>query len=648
MSTQLTTYTDQPIKFLGATVLSFNTSLGLGYAESSLNVTLIEDCETDPPQKFRCNLNDGDPDKILVGDPVVFEAGSFKFGGIVRNWDLKFGSNGRTYVVNITDPRQLLSNVSVIYGGYRDGPITAANYVNVYKHREFSLCSDFGKMFNTEEGSPYLEIMTALEEVQNIHGPFVCSPTCSARGENFLIDFTTFPGGSNSPFVDFPYWYRLANPSAPLLEILTQASEVAGFEFYVYLDWPDGSFYPIIRIGLVDLRNMADNFGQVVNFINSFPGTATELSYGQEVRIEPTKTVLFGEQLHYLTETNTFLPFFGEEIQNGNKVLIVPYGWDNLGFWIYKNTEDVDLSLTFPLNGIYQISEMDIRFAMSSFKSWMFWVFIVQAAGSLNDRIRQMYPIINGANFQQILIAIAGGQNAMEAFSHWIDQAGNGNAGRLAADFANHPSRIVRDANMARTLRELETIHGWLSGLGNTYYGKKYLCKLNEGICYYYTTYPMLDGDGKPVFSSNPTESAWVDPGIPILQLQDPFLEVFRDESGKIGGFAAFNTDGIFGELGSGADAGGNFGVPKPGEAGGGPASDDVGFCWVAREVYGEHDIRWLIFRQWLLTEAPDVVSYLYGKYGKYVAKFIHNKSYMKKLLKYFMDKIINRYLDRK
>jgi hypothetical protein len=34
----------EPIRFLGATVLSFNSTLGLGSSESTLNVDLIEDC----------------------------------------------------------------------------------------------------------------------------------------------------------------------------------------------------------------------------------------------------------------------------------------------------------------------------------------------------------------------------------------------------------------------------------------------------------------------------------------------------------------------------------------------------------------------------------------------------------------------------
>ena len=58
----------QPIKFLGATVLSFNTTLGLGQQESSLTVQLIEDCEGETPDLFLPNALDDNPNKIIVGD----------------------------------------------------------------------------------------------------------------------------------------------------------------------------------------------------------------------------------------------------------------------------------------------------------------------------------------------------------------------------------------------------------------------------------------------------------------------------------------------------------------------------------------------------------------------------------------------------
>ena len=64
-------------------------------------------------------------------------------------------------------------------------------------------------------------------------------------------------------------------------------------------------------------------------------------------------------------------------------------------------------------------------------------------------------------------------------------------------------------------------------------------------------------------------------------------------------------------------------------------------FCWVAREVYGEDDIRWFIFRTWMRHAAPKWLFKLYSKHGKAYAKFISNKPALKWLTRKAMDLVI-------
>jgi hypothetical protein len=64
-----------PIVFLGATVMSFNASIGFGSSVSTLTVSLIEDCQTNPPQVCDLNRSNADPLKAIVGDPVFFTVG---------------------------------------------------------------------------------------------------------------------------------------------------------------------------------------------------------------------------------------------------------------------------------------------------------------------------------------------------------------------------------------------------------------------------------------------------------------------------------------------------------------------------------------------------------------------------------------------
>jgi len=61
-------------------------------------------------------------------------------------------------------------------------------------------------------------------------------------------------------------------------------------------------------------------------------------------------------------------------------------------------------------------------------------------------------------------------------------------------------------------------------------------------------------------------------------------------------------------------------------------------YCWVAREVYGEDNPKWLMFREWLLTKAPDWFRNLYIKHGERFAAFIRTKPSLKRLIRKWMD----------
>lgn len=72
------------------------------------------------------------------------------------------------------------------------------------------------------------------------------------------------------------------------------------------------------------------------------------------------------------------------------------------------------------------------------------------------------------------------------------------------------------------------------------------------------------------------------------------------------------------------------------------------GLCWVAREVFGETNPRWLLFREWLETEAPTWFHNLYVKYGERFANFISNKPRLKNIIRKWMDARIDKQLKLK
>jgi hypothetical protein len=64
-------------------------------------------------------------------------------------------------------------------------------------------------------------------------------------------------------------------------------------------------------------------------------------------------------------------------------------------------------------------------------------------------------------------------------------------------------------------------------------------------------------------------------------------------------------------------------------------------FCWVAREVYGKESGEWLVFRHWVLNEAPDWFRDLYTEEGERFAAFISDKPFLKFIVKKAMDTVV-------
>jgi hypothetical protein len=92
------------------------------------------------------------------------------------------------------------------------------------------------------------------------------------------------------------------------------------------------------------------------------------------------------------------------------------------------------------------------------------------------------------------------------------------------------------------------------------------------------------------------------------------------------------------GGMGGGGMGGGMGGGGMGGGMGGGGMG---GMCWVAREVYGPTNPRWLLFRGWMLSDAPRWLVDLYAHHGESFAAWIHDKPAVKTALRLLMDRAI-------
>jgi hypothetical protein len=104
--------------------------------------------------------------------------------------------------------------------------------------------------------------------------------------------------------------------------------------------------------------------------------------------------------------------------------------------------------------------------------------------------------------------------------------------------------RELAKANEIDIIDDLDKIHKFISNLGQTYYGKQFLTRLNKNIC---VTIDNEEGGGngfgEKIYSETPTnDGGWVDYNVPVLGLLDPNLGIFRSDDDRIKPFAMFSS----------------------------------------------------------------------------------------------------------
>ncbi len=73
--------------------------------------------------------------------------------------------------------------------------------------------------------------------------------------------------------------------------------------------------------------------------------------------------------------------------------------------------------------------------------------------------------------------------------------------------------------------------------------------------------------------------------------------------------------------------------------------SAPTGVCWVARAAFGETDIRWMIFRAWLLEDAPAWLRSLYTRYGESIGTWLADRDRARSVVRALMMPAIERKL---
>lgn len=369
-----------------------------------------------------------------------------------------------------------------------------------------------------------------------------------------------------------PNFYRVAG-SITMLDYIQNLCDLTARDWYVTMEYNEQSDTHVIRIRTVHLID--DYEGNYNTLIEKYNGAATELSYGKEFSNEKTRNMIMGENVHYMSQSTLSTYYFGDDGFGNPQAPLVDYNYNYLNplggispgdnFWVLIDVTQLNVGLytPFPSNKIW-VSERDILAAAAGKHIWEMRATAVRRdkqgneitdninapAGSINYHLRNMHPGLKNL--------------AMDIVTRLVDTLGRkkvfvppgvpteqDNQRFPVTDmFMNTFGSYSYQNNSQKLLKDLETIYNFINDLGTKYYGKQYLCRLNETVCYNY-----LDPDaesGSLEYSSNPTnEGAWIDPGEYALGLHDGYLAPFKTEDGRVGAFVRFDTKGNMGAWGN-------------------------------------------------------------------------------------------------
>ena len=518
-------------QFLGLEVVGFNGTIGWGASESAVVIDLVPiHCEN---QEFTA--------ADMIGRAVYFTCGTFAFGGLLQNWTYTTNSNGRTYNVRIIDPRQILEQCLCVIDSYAGPPARTLNYFNLYGFYEEEVylsknCDKFGTAEVTERGMPYHKIINALKSMN----PTICTPV----GENLVIDWSTFN-------VPVPQHYKIAGPTISILQIITDICEHAGYDFFVTLEPVNGMH--VVRIWPVPLRQydpIEDNL-----YFGFDPAETIDYSYGKEMRLPKNRGLLIGEQQHYITvvdltsgggeeggATGNFDFYFGEDPLTGEP--IVPFKRQYGQFWVNVDIRKLNVTLAkpFPMDRI-NFCEYDLRSASHGNDAFYAWTCQPDTISELGQAMQSNWAAYYDWNevFRELTITTG---NVVQGITDGFSMPNKDKANK---SLITYPP-IEED---------LDKVQKFVAEFANTYYGKQIIVQLNEKIC----IKPHPEEFGEKLYTDVPTnDGGWVEPGVPVLGLGDPELEMFRTDDGRCGAIAHF---------GAPASLSGGSGVCVSGDGGG-------------------------------------------------------------------------------
>lgn len=289
-------FSNNVYKFMGASILSVNMSIGYNGTPSSLSLTLVEDTdngdnfvEPATPSLWGFSLPKGGVGAEMLPtnpqlQPNAFNPTNVKFYfcGICTSWrkDIR-NVSGRNIEVTLVDAREMLKGVQCLLSGFSlsqnigtGGPRYSQvdNVIDVFGYYNYGYES--GK---NEFGMTWDSIKQAVESVG-----------VTVNDLKFEFHFT------GDAFTAAPDWYRINATTIDIVSLAQRVCNDAGSDLVIIARKVAGS------TAVVEFRAIRRTNGnplsqtELDNFIAARSGIVSSANYGREYRNEPTSSIITG------------------------------------------------------------------------------------------------------------------------------------------------------------------------------------------------------------------------------------------------------------------------------------------------------------------------------------------------------------------
>jgi hypothetical protein len=577
--------------FLGASISAFDASLGWNNSSSEINVKVaVDGCGGSKVYYDGCTLPQiytgadfFNPPQL--GDPVYFQYGSFSFAGILQNWKEAKSTSETIYNIRITDPSQILDDVSVVLGGYNGSIDGVPNLLNVYGFLEeyngtacpidSSLAAmlnyipafGYGGSFENDAGVSWNRIRNALNIMCNATPPILGGKFGSQiryRNHLYYLDLSELPYTVDD--------LRLGGDTTSLLSIIDEVCRYSGSDWFCSLNLlASGSASYVCNTGYAGhiSKNMAKfiklhvvprqaesvpanninvntgldvdtrlSLGKITSVLSG--DLATQHSRGIELRNDVTNAVVIGDkrqdlwQVDYVGDgdgyNDSIWPYWGKD-KNG--YAIVGSGYNS------NHTFDIDLRGLLPdalFNSSVTISDPDEADEVAPAMSYTYSISALELACALDGRS-------TWDGYMEIFKPSV--EKRLGGYAEWVTD--HGRMWRLVRgvgkSYVLHDSSrysASRASSINVDVQAANSLYSLVEHYARDFFGKKFMVKLPV-TCY-------TDDPNTPYATKinwNVTDGAWTENSVLGLANNSTELELFRLDDGRIGGLGKFSNTSL-------------------------------------------------------------------------------------------------------